>query len=161
MAQLDIKNCFTYAYSAGTFTDFLQTFTAGALSTNYIDLKVAGIRISGATKPPWLIVRVGPANFAGNTGGAQIKLICDSVIPVFDAATATDVVVYRFAMAVMVANALLVNQPLPFFDYKRYLSIEFEPHTADASAGQLIAYLSDGPEEGITAPAQTVTDGFS
>ena len=161
MAQLDLRNCFTYAYSGGLVADLYQTFTAGALSTNYIDLDVAGIQISGGAKPPWLIVKVGPVAFATNTGGAQIKLINDSVVPVFDVASGTDVVVYRFAMATMAANALLVNQALPHFDYKRYLSLEFEPFTADATTGKLCAYLSDGPESGITAPVQIVTDGFS
>jgi len=159
--MIDIKNCFTYAYSLNTSADYYASCTIGALLTNDIDLDVAGIQIAGGSKPPWLIVKVGPADFASNTGGANIKLITDSADPVFDAATATDVLCYRFALAVMVANALLINQPLPHFDYKRYLSIEFEPHTADATAGQLCAYLADGPEPAITAPAQTVLNGFS
>ena len=158
--MIDLRNSFTYAYSAGTYADHFAAFTAGMISTNDIDLDVAGIQIAGAAKPPWLIVKVGTV-FAGNTGGAQIKLITDSVDPVFDAATASDVLVFRFTMAQMAAGALLVNCALPHYDYKRYLSLEFEPFTADASGGTLCGYLSDGPEPAVTVIGQTVEDGFS
>ena len=136
MAQLDLRNCFTYAYSAGTSADLFAACTAGALLTNYLDFDSTGLAPVGSSKPPYLVVKVGTA-FAGNTGGAQIKLITDSVIPVFDAATAGDVMVHRFTMAQMAAGALLVNQALPHYDYLTFLALEFEPFTADASAGTI------------------------
>lgn len=160
MAGLDIRNCFTYAYSNGTYTDLFQAFTAGMISMNEIDLDVAGIRIGGGAKPPWLIVKVGPADFATNTGGANIKLVNHTDTIAMDG-TGHDILCYRFALGVMVANALLVNQPLPNFIYERYLRIEFEPHTANATAGKLCAYLSDGPEAAVAPIPLTVLNGFS
>jgi len=159
MAMIDIRNSFTYAYSAGTYADQFQAFTAGMISMNEIDLDVAGIQLAGSSKPPYFIVRVGTV-FAGNTGGAQIKLVTHTATIAFDG-SGHDILCYRFAMAVMAAGALLINQALPHFDYERYLRMEFEPFTADASGGTLCAYLSDGPEPAVTVPHMTVEDGFS
>jgi len=160
MSMIDIRNCFTYAYSLDTGEDFFQTFTAGAVSTNEIDLDVAGIQIAGGGKPPWLIVKVGPLDFVTNSGGAQIKLVTHTATITFDG-SGHDILCYRFALTVMAANALLVNQALPHFDYERWLRIEFEPFGADATVGKIGAWLSDGPEPAVTVPHMTVADGFS
>jgi len=159
MAQIDINNCFTYAYSAGTFADFSLAVTSAALSTNYIDLKTAGIKIAGGSKPPWLIARV-TTDFA-TCVSMGIKLITDSVIPVLDAATAKDVMIFRFLLASLkttVNGGLIINNPLPHFDYQRYLTIEFEPYT-NATAGKILIFLSDGPEPAVTDIGQTVEAG--
>ena len=160
MAMIDLRNCFTYAYSAGTAADLYQTFTAGAVSTNELNLDVAGIQIAGSSKPPWLIVKVGPLDFVTNSGGAQIKLVTHTATISFDG-SGHDVLCYRYALTVMAANALLVNQALPHFDYEKFLRIEFEPFGADATVGKLCAFLSDGPEPAVTVPHMTVEDGFS
>lgn len=153
--MIDLKTCFTYTYSAGTFADFAETVTEAAVCANSINLDAAGIRIAGS-KPPWLIVRT-VAVFA-TIVSLGIKLITDSVEPVLDAATADDVMVFRFAAAVLAANTLLINQPLPHFKYKKWLSLEWEPYT-NATTGSIVAYLAAGPEPAITAPANTVEAG--
>ena len=150
--MIDLKTCFTYAYSAGTFADFAYTPTAAALFTNSINLDAAGIRIAGS-KPPWLIVRT-IAAFA-TVVTAEISLITDSVLPVLNAATATNVLIFRFTAAQMAANTLLINIPLPHFKYKKWLAMEWKPFTS-ASAGSLLAYLAAGPEPAIDPPTLTI-----
>ena len=153
--MIDLKTCFTYTFSAGTFADYAETVTVAAVSTNSINLDAAGIRIAGV-KPPWLIVRT-IAEFA-TVVSLGIKLITDSVEPALDAATADDVMVFRFAVGLLTANQLLINAPLPHFKYKKWLSIEWEPYT-NATTGSIVAYLASGPESAINAPANTVEAG--
>ncbi len=150
--MIDLKTCFTYTYSAGTFADYAETVTTAAVSTNSVNLDAAGLRIAGV-KPPWLIVRT-LAAFA-TIVSLGIKLITDSVEPSLDAATATDVMVQRFALSLLGENQLLINAPLPHFKYKKWLSIEWEPYT-NATTGSIVAYLASGPESAINAPANTV-----
>lgn len=150
MGQLDTQNCFTYAYSAGTFTDFVQAITADAASTNYIDLRVAGIRISGGSKPPYLIVKVITAFVT--TVSINFRLQTGSTTGF--ATTLRDVFQARFALAALTAGALIINQALPNLDFQRYLRMYFDVFTS-ASAGTVIAYLSDGPEPGVADVDQT------
>lgn len=152
--MIDLKTCFTYTYSAGTDADLYEAITAAAVSANYIDLDAAGIRPAGG-KPPWLVVKVGTV-FA-TIVSMGIKLVSDSVIPVIDAATGIDVVIYRFALARMTAGALLINQPLPHFKYRQFLTLEWEPYTE--GTGSLLAYLSQGPETAPDVVEQTVEAG--
>jgi len=153
--MIELKTCFTYAYSAGTFADYAETVTVAAVSTNSINLDAANLRIAGAN-PPWLIVRTVAA--FGTIVSLGIKLITDSVEPVLDAATADDVMIWRFALAVLLENVLLINAPLPHFKYKKWITLEWEPYT-NATPGSIVAYLAPGPESAITAPAQTVEAG--
>lgn len=146
--MLDIKTCFTYAYSLGTFADFIQTVTAEAKSTNVIDLDAANLNIVGSSKPPWLIVKVGSVDFA-TCVSMEIKLLTASAANL--TTNAKEVLMFRFARATMVAGALLVNIPLPNFKYLQYLGLEFTPFTS-ATAGGFLAYLSDGPEPAVAAP---------
>jgi hypothetical protein len=154
--MIDIATCFTYVYSAGTYADFYEAVTVAAVSARYLDLDVAGIKIAGGSKPPWLIVKVG--TLFATIVSLGIKLVTDSVAPVLDAATAEDVFVWRFAVAKLTAGALLINQPIGHFDFKRYMFLEYEPYT-NATAGSLVAYLQDGPESAPTQVAQTVEAG--
>jgi hypothetical protein len=154
--MIDVNNCFTYAYSAGTFADFHEAVTVAAISTNVIDLDNAGTKIAGGSKPPWLVVWVITAFASCVSMG--IKLISDSVVPVLDASTAKDVATYRILLASLTANTLIINQPLGVFDYQRYLALEYEPYT-NATAGTLCAYLSAGPETAVTDIGQTVEAG--
>lgn len=143
--MLDINTCFTYAYSAGTAADFYQDVSGGEeKSTNEIDLDVAGIKIAGAN-PPYLICRVGTA--ADNCVSMEIKLLT---------ATATGgetgqkvVQSFRFLQAAMTAGALIINQPLPHFDYQQWLSLEFTPFTSDNSL-TVCAWLDTGPQPAVT-----------
>ena len=145
MAGIDVRTCFTYAYSAGTVADFYQSVTADAASTNYLDLDVAGIMISGGCKPPWLIVKVGTA-FA-TTVSINFRLQTDSDSGF--ATTLRDVFQARFALAQLTAGALLINQALPNLDFQRYMRLYFDVFT-NATAGTICAYLSDGPESAKT-----------
>lgn len=152
--MIDLATCFTYTYSAGTDADYYEAITSASVSANEINLDAAGIRIAGG-KPPWLIVKVGTV-FATMVS-LGIKLVTDSATMVLDAATGIDVVVYRFALARMTAGALLINQPLPHFKYRKYLFLEWEPYTN--GTGSLLAYLSQGPEAGEDVVEQTVEAG--
>jgi hypothetical protein len=143
--MLDINTCFTYAYSAGTSADFYQDISgAEEKSTNEINLDVAGIKIGGAN-PPWWILRVGTAADACVT--MEIKLL---------SATASGgetgqkvILMYRFTQAQMTAGALLINAPLPHFDYQQWLSLEFTPFTNDNSL-TVASWLDTGPQPGVT-----------
>lgn len=143
--MIDIKTCFTYAYSAGTYADFYQTVTAEAKSTNVIDLTVAGIKIAGGARPPWLIVKVGTA--AASCVSLEIKLLTATAANLTTGAK--EVKLFRFLLAQMTAGALLINEPLGHFDYQRYLGLEFTPFT-NLTAGTFLAYLQDGPESAVT-----------
>ncbi|MHC4542480.1 MAG: hypothetical protein ACYS74_22290 [Planctomycetota bacterium] len=126
----DKKLCFTYAYSAGTNADWFQDISgAEEVSTNAIDLDVAGIKIAGGSKPPWLIMVVGTAADACVT--MEIKFISSTA-----AALNAGVKVlqyFRFTQAQLAANALIVNQPLGHWDYQQYIGWEFTPFTNDNS----------------------------
>jgi len=143
--MFDINTCFTYAYSAGTYADFFQDISSTEeVSTNVIDLDVAGIKIAGSN-PPWLLVKVGTA--ADACTSMEIKLIT---------ATASNLTTgkkhvgyWRFLQAQMTAGAVLVNQPMGHFDYQRYLGWEFKPFTNDNSLTVLCA-LTTGPEPAPT-----------
>jgi hypothetical protein len=155
MSAPDVNTCFTYTYGSGVIGDWDEAVTQAAISANYIDLDVAGIRISGA-RPPWLIVRT--MTVFATVVSLGIKLITDSAIPVLDAVTAKDVMVYRIDVVTAGANALIINAPLPNFDYQRYLALEYEPYT-NATGGTLIGYLSSGPETAVTDIANVVEAG--
>jgi hypothetical protein len=145
MMPVDINTCFTYAYSAGTSADFYQDISgAEEISTNVIDLDVAGIKIAGAT-PPWLVLKVGTA------ADACVSMECK-----FVSATAANLVTgkkhilyFRFLQAQMTAGALLVNVPLPHFDYQQYIGWEFKPFTNDNSL-TVFSALMTGPEPAVT-----------
>ena len=143
--MIDIRTCFTYAYSAGTVDDFFQDITTDAASTNYIDLDANGINISGGSKPPWLIVRVGTV-FATLTS-LEILLQTDS-----DSGFATnlkEILTWHFLTATMTAGALLINQPLGNWKLQQYVRLYFNS-VGSTGTGSLCAYLSDGPAEAET-----------
>jgi hypothetical protein len=152
--MIDIKNCFTYTYSAGTVADFYQTVTAAAASTNVIDLwgitalatGETGIRITGKNGP-YLIVRMGAA--AVTTVSMEIRLVSSTSTTMTGA---TVVGLWRFTLAQMALGALLINQQLPIGKYYRYLGLYFSPFTS-LTAGTVLAYLSSDPE-----PAELMHD---
>jgi hypothetical protein len=142
--MIDLKTCFTYAYSAGTSADFFQAITSDAASTNIIDLDTAGISIAGA-RPPWVVVRVGTV-FATLTS-LEILLETDS-----DSAFGTtlkQVAKWELAAATMTAGALIVNQPIGNWDYQRYMRLKFNS-VGSTGTGSVVAYLQDGPETAVT-----------
>ena len=143
--MIDINNCFTYAYSAGTNADFYQTVTgAEEVSTNVIHLDVAGIKIGGV-RPPWWILKVGTA-FA-TCVSMEFKLITATAA---DLTTGVKVVKsHRFLAAELTAGALVVNEPMGHFDYQDYLGLEITPFT-EATTGTICSYLARGPESAVT-----------
>jgi len=144
--MLDIRTCFTYAYSDGSVSDFYQDVTgAEEVSSNVIDLDKAGIVIAGSARPPWWILRVGTV-FA-TCVSMDFKLITATAA---DLTTGVKVVASgRFLLAQLTAGALLINQPLGNFDYQRYLGLEITPFT-NATTGTIVSYLADGPEPAVT-----------
>ena len=144
--MIDLATCFTYAYSAGTFSDFVQAITSDAASTNIIDLDAAGIRIAGGSKPPWLILRAITAE-DGTATSLEIRLQSDSDSGF--ATTLRDLYMWRFLSAQMSAGALLINQPLGHWDYQRYLRLYFNAFAA-CGALTVVSYLAAGPESAVT-----------
>jgi len=162
--MIDIKNCFTYAYSAGTFADFYQNVAADAESTNVIDLWAqtslqtgeAGLRITGKNGP-YLIVKTFAVN--PDTGISLNIQLCSSTSTTVSSAYI--IAQYRFLTANMAASAttgaLLINQQLPIGKYYRYLGIYFNVFTSFGAATlYLCAYLSDAPERAEQVLGQVV-----
>jgi len=149
--MIDIKNCFTYAYSAGTIADYYQNISgAEEVSTNAIDLDVVGIKIAGGSKPPWVVMFVGTAADACVT--MEIKLITSTAAALN--AGVKVIKYWRFTQAQLAANTLIINEPLGHFDYQRYMGFEFTPFTNDNSL-TVCAFLAGGPEPAITDIAIT------
>ncbi len=140
--MFSINNVFTYTFSAGTDADMFQTITADEASDNIIDLDKANIRL-GAGKPMWVIARIGSVDWA-TIVSLEIILQTDT-----DTTFSTALKIYklgRFALADMVAGALLLNTPLPHMKYQRYMRIFFNVFTSN-TAGTIMVALADGPEE--------------
>lgn len=146
--MLDINNCFTYAYGAGTDADFTQAITSDAASTNYIDLDVANINIA-AGKPVYLIIKSIVAE-DGTATSLEIRLQSDTASGF--ATAKKELQMWRFLSAQLTAGALLVNQALPVGIYQRYLRLYFNAFDT-CGALTICAYLSDAPES-----AQTMVD---
>jgi len=143
--MIDIKTCFSYAYSAGTVDDFYEDITTDAASTNYIDLQKAGINITGGSKPPWLVVRVGTV-FATLT---SLEILLETDSDSGFATTKRQIGMWHFLTASMTAGALIINQPLPGLLLQRYLRLYYNS-VGSTGTGSLCAYLSDGPEQAVT-----------
>ena len=144
--MIDIKNCFTYAYSAGTFADFKQNVNTDENCTSPIDLDTdAGLNIV-SHKGPYLVIK--SIDAAASTGTIEFRLI-SSTEEALTGGTTVIVAMWRFTDTQMAAGALLVNQQLPIGIYYQYLGIHFNIYTTTCAG--ILAYLSDAPE-----PAETV-----
>lgn len=139
---IDLNNCFTYAYSAGTIADYFQTIRQDAASTNYIDLDAANLNIA-AGKPIFLIVLVGTA-FVRLTS-LDIRLESDTD-PGFGTAL-KQINTWNVAIANLItAGACVVNQALPVQIYQRYMRIYFNVIDTNPDSGSTIcAFLSESP----------------
>jgi len=148
--MLDLNNCFTYAYSAGTEEDLAQRICNGGAteaSTNYIDLNVEGLNITGA-KGPFLIVR--STEICAGTGATlTITLETDT-----DDGFASDLKQVFSTGAIpkarTAAGAVLVNQQLPVGNLSRFIRLMFTGDDTFETTGKVVAYLSDGPEPDVT-----------
>ena len=145
--MIDLATCFTYAYSTGLVGDLFQDISgADEASTNIIDLDKAGIRISGNSRNPYLVIRIGTA--VTDSVSINFRLQTDSASGF--STTLRDVMTVRAALAdLAVAGKVIVNQALPNLIYQRYMRILVDVFTS-AGAGTMCAYLSDGPEDAET-----------
>ena len=155
--MLDVNNCFTYAYSAGTHADFTQAITADAASTNVIDLWGSTTLVTGETdmaivgaQGPYLIVKA----IVLSTTSVSINFQLVSSIST-TMSGASIVAQYRFLTAQMTAGKVLVNQQLPVGRYLRYLGMYFNVFTSDTTL-EVVAWLSDTPEPAETVLGQVV-----
>ncbi len=148
--MLNVRNNFSYAYSAGTFADYIQALTGDAASTNLINLGANAKVISGMTKPIWLIVRVGTAAFNTLTS-LEIALETDTAVGF--ATALKEIRMWHFALAKLTAGALLINQPLPHAKIQQYIRLYYNVVGSNPSTGGLVSYLAEGPE-----PAEVAVD---
>lgn len=151
--MLDIKNSFTYAYSAGTAADHFQTIDGDEDSTNYIDLDVAGISLSNPSKPQFICARVGTA-FETAT---DVQILLENDTNANFSTAKKDIMQWEFLVTNMTAGALLINQALPIFIYQRYLQVSFiYTGGSDGSTGTIAVWLSDAPEPAEAPVTQIV-----
>jgi len=143
--MIDVKTCFTYAYSAGTYADFYQAITTDAASTNIINLDAAGIRIASGSKSPWLKVRVG----AADTGSVSVEMFLETDSASGFATTKRQLKMWRFLQAQMTAGKLLINEPLGNWKYQQYMRMYFNVYTSAVSL-TVCAYLAAGPDSAET-----------
>lgn len=144
--MIDVKTCFTYAYSAGTYADFYQAITTDAASTNVINLDAAGIRIASGSKSPWIKMRVGTAE-SGTCTSLEIFLETDSAVGF--ATTKKQLKMWRFLQAQLTAGALLINEPLGNWKYQQYMRLYFNAYDTCAAL-TVCAYLAAGPDSAET-----------
>lgn len=148
--MIDIRNCFTYEYSAGTFADYAQSLTGDAASTNVINLTANAIVMAGMSKPPWLIVRVVEAFVTLTTLEIALETDTDSGF----ATALKEIMTWNFALASMTAGALLINQPFGHWKIQQWIRLYFNVTGSDPGSGSsLIAYIAEGPE-----PAEVAVD---
>ncbi len=136
--MFDAMNCFTLQ-TDGTL---VQAITGDAVSTNILNLDVAGISPVNPSIGPYIIIKVVLA-FVTLTS-LEIKLETASD------ASETDlkqIAKWEFALASLTAGALIVNQMLPVWDFQQYLQLDFNVVGSDPGSGStLFACLADGPE---------------
>lgn len=145
--MFDQLNCFT-VQTDGTL---VQAITGDAVSTNILNLDVAGISPVNPSIGSYLIIKVIAAFVTLTT--LEIKL-----------ETATDasetglkqIQKWQFPLAALTAGALIVNQMLPVWDFQQFLQLDFNVVGSDPGSGStLFASLADGPETPQTDLDQT------
>lgn len=151
--MLSVKNCFTYAYSAGTFSDFqfdTKNESTGQV-TNVIDL-------IGASSPSTIHINEGQAKltlhilvteaFATGTEGVSFIL--------FNHTSATDI---SGGKAIWDSGILGVSQlplgqqinvTLPAGKYSRYLGMDYVVESTATSAGKVVMWIDEGVEPDAT-----------
>lgn len=145
--MIDINNCFTYAYSAATYADFAQALTGDSASTNYIDLDAAGLNIASG-RPQFLVLRV----YAAFVTLTSLEIFLENDEDSGFATTLIQINMWRFLLAQMTAGALLINQALPVWKYKRYMRMYFNVIGSNPGSGSsIVAYISDTPEPAVDA----------
>ena len=140
--MFDVLNVFTRNQTTGSF---FQTVTADAISTNVINLDVAGISIVNPAKPLFIIIKSGDAFLTMVTMEIQLRTATAANLT----SGRKDIAMWRFTAAQMAANTLLVNTPIPVADYQQFLGMNFNVFT-NATGGTIFVGLSDTPETAET-----------
>ena len=144
--MLDVKNCFTYAYSAGTAADFEQAIcNAGAAeaSTNLIDLGVDGVDLVGDNLP-YLVVK--STEICAGTGTTLTITLENDTAVGFNTALKQVFSTGAIPKARTTAGTILVNQQLPAGRYSRYMRLMFTGDNTFETTGKVVAYLAASPE---------------
>ncbi len=138
--MLDIGNCFTYAYSLGTFADFSQDFTSGdEPSTNLINLDAADLNIA-AGRPLFLVVIV---TTVASLTDCEIVLETDTAVGF--ATAKKQVAMWNLLEAQMTEGAVIIKQARPVQKYQQFMRLKVFPN-GGAQTVSLCAFLTDTPE---------------
>ena len=138
--MLELKTCFTWAYSSGVFGDFCQDFTSSnEASVNIINLDAANLNIA-AGKPLFLVVMV---TTVASLTDCEIVLETDTASGFTTAKK--QIMSWNLLEAQMTAGAVIINQALPVQLYQQYMRLKVFPN-GGAQTVSLIAFLTDTPE---------------
>ena len=133
----DVLNMFTYQ-TDGTL---VQDITADAASTNVIDLDKADIDISSGQKSVFLVAKVVEAFAGGSLTSLEVLFETSTEV----AGTYIQLLQRNVLKAQLVAGAAIYNQQFPVALLRRFIRLTFNVVTT-ATAGSIIAGLTDGPE---------------
>lgn len=138
----DVNNMFTHDGSGG----LVQTITDTAASTNPIDLGAAGKNIAAGKKGIYLVA-IATEAFATLT---SLEILLETSSAENFETNKLQVDMRHYLRATMTAGQILWNQRLSVELYQRYLRLYFNVIGTTASAGKIIAGLTDGPESAQT-----------
>jgi len=148
--MMDVNNCFTYAYSAGTHADFEEACTTSAQLTNILDLIGAAapttIRIGEGKKAPYLKIKVTTA-FAGAASGVEFKLFTHTAV---DVSAGKEIWATGTLAVAQLALGTVIQIALPPGKYSRYLGIDYVAISEAATGGEIVAWLDENAEPDVT-----------
>ncbi len=151
--MLDRRNCFTYAYSDGSKSDFEYDMGGSQASEelpNVLDLIGAAspstIRIGEAKKAPYLIIKVTEA-FAGGGSGAEFILYTHTAADVSGGKAIWSTGILNITQ---LALGTILQIALPPGKYSRYLGIDYVAISQTHSAGKVVAWISANAEPDVT-----------
>ncbi len=149
--MMDVDNCFTYAYSAGTFADFeFDTDTqANQELPNVLDLIGAAspstIRIGEGKKAPYLIIKVTEA-FAGAVSGVSFILYTHTAADVSGGKAIYDTGILNVSQLTL---GQIIQIALPAGKYSRYLGLDMLLGSEQTSAGKVVAWIDENAEPDV------------
>lgn len=141
--MLELRTCFTWAYSDGSFSDFCQDFTSSnEPTTNLINLDAADLDIASG-KPVYLIALV--TTLASLTD-CEIVLETDTAAGFSTAVK--QVMMWNLLEAQMTAGKIIINQALPVQLYQQFMRLRVYPN-GGAQTVSLCIFLSADPEKAM------------
>lgn len=150
--MMDLSNCFTYAYSAGTFADFeFDTDTQASQELpNVLDLIGAAspstIRIGEGKKAPYLKIKV-TESFAGCASGLSFVLYTHTAADVSGGKVIWDTGVLNVAQ---LTEGTILQIALPPGAYSRYVGLDLVLVNEQTSAGKVVAWIDENAEPNVT-----------